>query len=76
VLTRGEVGDLSRQVSELTDDVRALMSRSGKPAGGKAKRGSSKRRASAKAGAAKRKVKRAAATVKRVAPQRTRKSKK
>jgi poly(hydroxyalkanoate) granule-associated protein len=77
VLTRGEVGDLSRQVSELTDDVRSLMAKSGKSAGGKAKRaGSSKRRASAKAGAAKRKVKRAASTVKRSAAQRTRKTKK
>jgi poly(hydroxyalkanoate) granule-associated protein len=62
VLTRGEVADLSRQVGELSDEVRALMRQSaaGTGAGGARRGGSSKRRAAAKAGATKRKVKRRA----------------
>jgi poly(hydroxyalkanoate) granule-associated protein len=51
VLTRGEVGDLSKQVRDLTDNVRELMKQQGKAAG-------TKKRGAAKAGAAKRKVKR------------------
>ena len=50
VLTRGEVSDLSRQVRDLTDDVRSLMAKS-RGQGAAAKRGK-------KAGAAKKKVKR------------------
>lgn len=59
VMTRGEVNDLSRQVSELTDSVRQMMARNA--AGG----GSAKRSSAAKKGAAKRKVKRAASSAKR-----------
>jgi poly(hydroxyalkanoate) granule-associated protein len=57
VLTRGEVGDLSRQVSELSENVRSLMKQSGARAAAGPSKG--KRRAASKAGAAKRKVKRA-----------------
>jgi poly(hydroxyalkanoate) granule-associated protein len=64
VLTRGEVSDLSRQVRELTDDVRRMMeqSRGGAAARGAAK-GSVKRKATKakrKATKAKRKAKAAA----------------
>jgi poly(hydroxyalkanoate) granule-associated protein len=51
VLTRGEVGDLARQVSELTDEVRKLTARAPKAvakkrkAGKRATRGSRARRA-------------------------------
>jgi poly(hydroxyalkanoate) granule-associated protein len=55
VLTRGEVGDLSKQVRDLTEDVRELMRRNGLSAG------ATKPRAAPKAGAAKRKAKRSAA---------------
>lgn len=61
VLTRVEVGELSRQVSELSENVRSLMKQSAARGSG----GSQKRRAAAKAGAAKRKVKRAVSTAKR-----------
>ena len=60
VLTRGEVGDLSRKVSELSENVRSLMKQSASRMGG----GQPKRRA-AKAGATKRKVKRAVSKAKR-----------
>ena len=86
VLTRGEVKDLSNQVRELTDDVRALMKQQARAAASSAKRGGpakrsgtskraakAKRRTAAKVGAAKRKVKRAVSKVKRSAAQRTRK---
>jgi poly(hydroxyalkanoate) granule-associated protein len=62
-------GDLSRQVRDLAENVRALMAQQsarGKAAGGAKKRSAaSKRRGAAKAGAAKRKVKRAVSPVKR-----------
>lgn len=80
VLTRGEVKDLSNQVRELTDDVRALMKQqargaasTGKRAGTSKRAATAKRRTAAKVGAAKRKVKRAVSSVKRSAAQRTRK---
>lgn len=38
VLTRAEVSDLSKQVQELTDEVRAMMKRSGGAAAGSARR--------------------------------------
>lgn len=89
VLTRGEVKDLSNQVRELTDDVRALMKQQSRAAGGAGakrtgsakrgattkRRGTARRSAAARAGAAKRKVKRAVSTVKRSAAQRTRRRK-
>ena len=65
VLTRGEVADLSRQVRELADNVRALVAQS--KGSESAKRGQA-----AKAGAAKRKVKRAASSAKRKAKRATR----
>jgi poly(hydroxyalkanoate) granule-associated protein len=68
VLTRGEVGDLSRQVSELSENVRSLMKQSGARASAGQSKG--KRRAAAKAGAAKRKVKRAVSTARRSTAQR------
>lgn len=74
VLTRGEVGDLSNQVRELADDVRAMMAAnaSAAVAGRSASRGgATKRRAAASASAAKRKVKRAVSSVKRGAKRRT-----
>ena len=61
VLTRGEVGELSRQVSELSENVRSLMKQSASRMGG----AQPKRRAAAKAGTAKRKVKRAVSNAKR-----------
>jgi poly(hydroxyalkanoate) granule-associated protein len=66
VLTRGEVGDLSKQVRDLSEDVRELMRRNGRSAG------SAKRRTASKAGAAKGNAKRAVSSVKRSAAQRTR----
>ena len=53
VMTRGEVADLSRQVSDLADEVRSMM-RAGSSGGGKASRGRA-----AKPGTVKRKAKRA-----------------
>ncbi len=67
VLTRGEVGDLSKQVRDLSEDVRELMRRNGRSAG------SAKRRTASKAGAAKGKAKRAVSSVKRSGAQRTKK---
>jgi poly(hydroxyalkanoate) granule-associated protein len=66
VLTRGEVGDLSKQVRDLSENVRELMRRNGKSAG------SAKRRAASKVSATKRKAKGAVSSVKRSAAQRTR----
>jgi poly(hydroxyalkanoate) granule-associated protein len=75
VLTRGEVSDLSNQVRELADNVRAMMAANANAgaagSGSKASRaGTSKRRSAAKAGAAKagatkRKAKRAVSSLKR-----------
>jgi poly(hydroxyalkanoate) granule-associated protein len=85
----GRFDKLSKQVSDLTDDVRGLMRQqvgaasgakrgSGKKkraAGSKAKRGATvKRSASAKAGGVKRKAKRAVSKAKRSVAQRTRKA--
>jgi polyhydroxyalkanoate synthesis regulator phasin len=66
--------DLSRQVRELADNVRELMTRqaSGAKPAGKKRAASSKRRTAAKAGAVKRKAKRAVSSVKRGAAQRRR----
>ncbi len=59
ILTRGEVSDLSKQMRDLADEVRSLMKKSGKKAGGaKAKRGGAGKRPRGKA-------KRAASSAKR-----------
>ncbi len=55
VMTRGEVADLSRQVSSLADEVRSMM-RAGAGGASKASRGAAPKR-KAKAGARKAKVK-------------------
>ncbi len=55
VMTRGEVADLSKQVSALTDEVRSMMrsgagaGRAGRPAGAKRKAKAGTRKAKAKA---------------------------
>ena len=63
VLTRGEVADLTKNVRELSDQVRTMMAEQGRP-GARAKPGA-KRRAGAAPGKAKRAVKRGAKAAKR-----------
>jgi poly(hydroxyalkanoate) granule-associated protein len=72
VLSRGEVNDLSNQVRDLAESVRAMMAANASGARRQEQRaGSPKRRAAAKAGAAKRKVKRAVSSTRKSATQRT-----
>lgn len=76
VLTRGEVGELSRQVRDLAEDVRELMAINAATARKSPRAGSSKPRASTKARAAGRHMKRSAPSMKRgAAPGARRKSK-
>ncbi len=64
VMTRAEAADLSRQVADLTEEVRSVLA-AGAGARGGAKRGGGTRRGTAKPRGAKRKAKRAVRPAKR-----------